>query len=187
MDEKKFIISGTTSVGLVPTTGSFSLLNGVANGDDYTNRTGRVIFMNEGSIHLSFQPDSTGNSPIGDTIRCIFFVDLQSNGTTPSTTALLDTANFTSHFNEDYSERFEILEDFTIDLPANSYTAGALATGDPTPRFRYVDLALAQKVIFNSTAATAAAITTGSLWFFCISLSGTYSVTYNSKINFFDD
>lgn len=184
--EGKFVNSGTTSMGAPSTAGVFNLLNGVAQGDDYTNRTGRQIYMDSLSFLFSAEPNTASTSPNGDILRIILFIDNQANGSTPATTDLLEAAGYLDQYNENNSERFSILLDHMIPLEANSYAAGALTTGDPKFHIFSREVDLNTFTIFNNTGATAAAITTGSLWFFCISAYGSWNASFNSRVVFFD-
>ena len=113
-------------------------------------------------------------------------LDSQSNGSTPTTSQLLDSNNFTEFLNQNNRDRFHVLFEKYIDLEAYTYTTGALATGSPKQHTHTFTLELDELTTFSGTGATAADIATGSLWFFVISAQGSWSATFNSKVKFFD-
>lgn len=65
--------------------------------------------------------DTTGNS-----VRVILFIDRQSNAATATATAILQTDAFDAYYNMDNVDRFEILDDRIIDLPAFAGVAGTV-------------------------------------------------------------
>lgn len=187
MAEDKYIINYQQGLGTPSAAGVFNLLNGVALGTDYTNRIGRRITMDSLRFYLSCEPNTAGTSPTGDLLRIIIFLDKQANGSTPTTTQLLDAADYTEAYNENNQDRFCIYLDKTVNLEACEYTGGTLTAGDPKFHSFTEEIELDEKATYSGTGSTAADIATGSLWFFCISAYASWKATFNSKVLFTDN
>lgn len=188
--ELKLIDSGAAAITAVGTGAGASivLLNGCTLGSDISNRIGRKIVMKSLLGRLSIYPVSTTNSPIGDVLRVIVFLDHQCNATGPTaTTDLLQTANYQSPLNLANRDRFKVLFDKFYTVAANSYTAGALTTGDPRPIHKKLWKKMTEGTIFNSgNAGTVADITSNSLHMLAISANGQVRLEYNYRVRFID-
>lgn len=69
--------------------GSFSLLNGIAQGTDYTNRIGNKVKCKSVNINGQFV---LGATPIECEVKLILFVDKQVNGSQPEITGAAGSA-----------------------------------------------------------------------------------------------
>lgn len=184
--QPKWIIQGETGLGTPSAGGVWNLIGGVAEGTDYTQRIGRRITLDSLEFFYTAYPNSSGTSNSGDTHRIMIVLDSQSNGTTPSTTDLLDSNNFSEFLNENNRDRFHVLYEKYIDLEANSYSGGTLLSGSPKQHTVKFTLELDELTTFSGTGAAASDIATGGLWFFVISAQGSWAAIFNSKVKFFD-
>jgi len=95
------------------TTGSVTLLNGVAEGTDNINRVGRHILTRTIRVRGLIQQNT--NSVAAETLcRTLIVYDAQPNGALPSIATILDAANSVANYNVDYFERYKILSDHQI-------------------------------------------------------------------------
>lgn len=184
--EWKTIDSGLVIVGFVPTAGTLFLLNGVAQGTDYTNRIGRRACMESILLKLFAYPNTSTPAPQGDCVRMMVVWDTQGNSTTPSVTDILAAADLSSPYNLNTRDRFEVLMDENMDLAAHNYTSGNLSSGNPyfNSYTGYTDINLC--TTFSGTGSTSASISSGSLYLLLISAFSKYTVTYNSRVRFTD-
>jgi len=89
------------------TTGVVTLLNGVAQGSNITERDGRIIHPN----HLQCQLFLFPNGNITQTAFTIYFIyDMAPNGVLPTFTEMFATASFVTVPRQDQSWRFKILK-----------------------------------------------------------------------------
>lgn len=139
------------------TTPVFTLLNGIARGDDINERTGRQIRMK--SILVNANVTVTASTGIDQTARVIIFYDRQTNAAAPSggVTDVLLANDVSSVSNLENRNRFQILYDRKFLLNASGEPGSTRAI----KWYRKLNL----PVTFNAgDAATVADITTGSLY-----------------------
>ena len=103
------------------TTAAITLLNGVATGTDYTARIGRKIRMK--SLYMRIQISPVDQVTSDTFVRLLIVYDMQSNGTAPAITDVLNTGSTVDHFNLNNRDRFKILMDKCIPIGANVNTA----------------------------------------------------------------
>jgi len=96
--------------------GATVLLNGMQNGTSYTTRIGNQISLYSLELRISWHIISA-NSALG---RMIIYYDKQTNGTTPTTTSLLNNATPMDFKNLGYRNRFRILKDKTMALDSSA-------------------------------------------------------------------
>lgn len=126
----------------------FMQLNGIAQGDDYTNRIGRSIR----AINLTLRWTTTMNaSTVDESYRMLIVCDKMldpDDGETPSqivTKLLQDTTNpVLSPINREYSDRFVILKEKMY----------SLSDGQGTRAFNKVFLRLGFHIKFDGTTQT---------------------------------
>lgn len=186
MAEYKVIDSGQTGLGTPSAAGVLNLLNGVATGTDYNGRIGREVFNTELELRMFFEPNTAGNSVTGDVIRVIVVYDNQPNGAAPGVTDILQNNNYTEPYQINSRERIEVLADEYVELAANTYTAGSLATGDPCMKVLDISVPLNCTTTYSGTGATISSISSGSLYLFVISAYASWKATYNARVIFFD-
>lgn len=188
MDEAqpKFIIKGLSGMGTPSAGGVWNLLNGVAQGTDYTERIGRVAYMESVDFFFSAEPQTAGSSPTGDVFRIMLVLDTQANASNPTTSDLLDGANYGEFLNENTRERFLVLDERWVHCEANAYAAGALSTGDPKMKTLSYTVPLFFNTYYSGIGSTIASIQTNALWFFCISAYASWKASYNAKVVYYD-
>lgn len=147
------------------TTGTVTLLNGVATGTDFTDRIGRKIMMKSIYIQGFCYPVDTTTA---DTLaRLIVVYDTQPNGAAPTIANVLKTANSISQTNLDNRDRFRIIYDKRFAIPTINNTATqtySYGANKVVKLYRKCNL----ETQFNNTGATITAITTGSLYMITI-------------------
>lgn len=180
------IDTGHIAAAAPSTTGTLTLLNGVATGTDYNQRIGRSIFMTELELRLAYEPDTAASATAGDTIRTLVVYDMQASGAAPTTAAILQSADYTEPYQVNSRDRFLILYDDAVPLSAYTYTAGALSAGDPAMYFSDESIPLSCTTTYSGTGATISSITTGSLYLLQISAKGVWKSNVNSRVIFFD-
>jgi len=165
------------ALDFVPTTGPpafATTLNACVNGAELYQRVGRKIYMKSLHIRGYIKSIATG---IQDQLRIIVYYDSQANGAAPTIGALLQDSNAAagtsaqSEINLVNRQRFSILRDFHVLVPAQTFTAGVLtntAYPDTTGKLD-IDMFIKLKgleTIYNGTnGGTVADITSGALGF----------------------
>lgn len=137
------------------TTGTITLLNGVAQGLDNGQRIGRK-FNVRSILVRGFA--SVGSTPTASCIRHMLVYDKQTNGVLPVITDILNTVSMLGCNNLDNRDRFVILADKT------SYLEAAGRSQIPIKMFLKTNL----EVINSGVASTIASINTGSLYLITI-------------------
>lgn len=101
------------------TTGTILHLSSIAQGDDVADRNGNSLLAKYLTYNWQVQMNASATATV---TRVIVFVDTESTGGTPPTAAqLLQSPNNTiSPINSDYTQRFTILFDDTIDTSINA-------------------------------------------------------------------
>lgn len=121
----------------VNSTGSFTLLNGMATGSSGQTRLGRKILVKSVQPRISFQADTAATY---NHVRMIIFVDRQANGSAPSVTDLLAAASPQAMLNLDNSRRFRVLMDRSFPLIGNSTTPSNSQEGVIVDEYRKVNV-----------------------------------------------
>jgi len=185
--ELKTIDVTTTSISPVAVAGATVLLNGVAQGSDYTNRIGRKTVMKSILFRANIYPVGGTQSPLGATIRIMLVYDKQTNGALAAVTDILNAATYLQPTNLNNRDRFKILMDKFVTTNANTTTAGpvqSIAGGGTRLVKKYIRFE--HDVIFGGTGATVGDIQSGSLFMLTISSSATYALDYNVRTRFID-
>lgn len=155
----------TVITGDLNQTGTISLINGIARGDEINERNGREITMK--SVQLSMACESTATTGIAQTCRILLVYDRQANAAAPTFAQVLAATGGScviSPRNLENRKRFKILMDRKFSLGPQGGTTTALgAPAKKVLRDYYRKLTL--PVTFNSgDAGTVADIVTGSLY-----------------------
>lgn len=169
------------------TTGSVTALNLIATGTDFTNRVGRKILMKSVNIIGVVQPNDTSVSTT--LCRALLIYDKQPNGALPAITDILNTSNSKDQINLNNRDRFVILRDWFQALAPQQDTATQAYAGSPTTNNLHMFVKLNHETIYNSTAGTIAAVTSGSLLLVTVGDStntNTYSLSASTRIRFID-
>lgn len=149
--EKKYVDSQTAGGVEFSTTGSVLLLNGIAQGDDATNRIGRRAHFT--SIQLKGYMQ-VGATPTNGICRTILVYDNQSDSAAPTIANILTAVGPNGLRNMDYRERFIILMDEQWELNLTDYPI----------RFIEFYRKLGLKTSYNGTGASVASIATGGIF-----------------------
>lgn len=172
------------------TTGTVTLLNGISQGSDNTNRIGRVMVMKSVHVRGIVSPvdSSTGNT----LARLILVWDSDTDGVAPTVTDILQTANSTSPMNLNNRGRFTVLANEEFFIGGISTTATMSYAQSPSGAVfdRFVKLpGKGCRTINSGTGATVASIQQGAIWMVTIgdrgaNDGGTFSVY--SRVRFTD-
>lgn len=171
--------------GNYATSGIVVLMNGIAQGTDYTNRIGRKVILKSWLFRVTTVP-KPGSAPYGDTCRIMLLYDCQTNGTNPIVTDVLNSADINAPMNLNNRDRFKVLADKYITVGSFNYAAGALTTGSPVPKQVKVFKKMNYEQIFGGTGSTIGSINTGGLFVLFISQSGNTTYLYDSRVRFLD-
>lgn len=177
-----------TNTYQVNTTGTFTLLCNPSVGADMTNRVGRRITIKSAYIKGRLQVEGAAtpnNVQVGaQHCRFILFMDYQPNGAAPLVTDLLVSATPASHLNLNNRDRFKILSDkeWVLDPFILSNTATqSYASTSGVSKFVKKFKALNEDVVFSTSTASIADITSGALYMFWI---GSQAAGANTDANF---
>lgn len=166
----------------VDTTGALVLLNGIARGDDISERTGRKVTLR--SIQLSLKSNVIGGTGVDQINRLMLVLDNQTNAAALTILQVLNTVNPLSMKNLENRSRFIILMDRVFPLNATA-ESGSMAINK---YYKKVNI----PVVFNSgDAGTVADIVTGSLYLIAVgdAAAGVTAakVYYYSRIRYEDN
>jgi len=176
--EKKFVDLNDAAYTL-NTTAQFTLLNGIAEGAGQFNRIGRKVQLK--SLYLTGMIESIRTQADDDMARIMVIYDRQTNGLVPGITDVLQSvqqdgtttsSGALDHLNLNNSERFLVLMDKRVLLPAMTWTAGVitnnglLSTAGGNFLFKKFIKLKNLETHFKGTAAptVVAQIATGSLY-----------------------
>lgn len=171
-------IDVTAAVGAA-SAGSFTLLNGLSQGDDVVNRSGNLAYFKNIGIRFAYSIADTTNY-----IRTILVWDNQPNSATPTTLDFLQAPSdpILSPIKWDNRKRFKILRD----------DVAVLDTDDPLSKSasvkkRYVHIG--KKSFYSGAGGTIATLGTGALWLFVASDSNVApnpTCTFYARLTFAD-
>lgn len=184
--ELKTIDSGTSTIAPVTAAGTVTLINGVATGTDFTNRVGRKTLMKTLLLTFTHSPPTASNSASGDVHRVIVFYDSQTNGAAPAVTDVIAIADALNPMQLTNRERFKILLDKRIALPAFVMAAGVPTAGDPRQLFWKKYLKINMDTVYGGSAATVGSVQTGGLFMAVLSQTATWNASYYSRVRFTD-
>lgn len=164
--------------GTTDTTGDFTLINGMVQGDTDGTREGQCIYLKSIGIKMGLWPLSSATNSVS-TVRVMLIYDKQSNGAIlPINQVLLDTTagirSMISPRHPDFKKRFVVMYDKIVKLIATANTgatAGANVANLPVKMFK---ISKTFKKGFNETqynggnAGTVADITRGALYLYVL-------------------
>jgi len=152
------------------TAGTVTLLNGIAQGTDISNRIGRKFCLKSSLLRLAVYPNSATTLQQGDIVRVMLLYDAQPNGVIATVADVLDGFTWESGMNLNNRDRFKVLMDKTFAMNPVVYTAGALTAGSPQLRVMKKYKKMNLDVINSGSAATIGSIQTGALLLLVIGL-----------------
>lgn len=165
------------------TTGSVTLLNGVAQGTDFTNRVGRKF--NTKSILIRMVITSGSTATANHIARWMIVYDKQVNGSLPAVTDILTSASISAPNNLNNRDRFVVILD-------KQHNIGATGANDNAKVFMKKYRRCHLETTNGGTAATIGSIQTGGLYFVAVgsAAAGTTAPIFDSgicRIRFTDD
>lgn len=154
------VIDTANATYAVNTTGSVTLLNGVATGTDFTERIGRRVKCVALQVrgYGGYDTNSAGNSQL---IRFLLVEDMQTNGVLAGVTDILQTAHPASFMNMNNRERFRVICDKTFILASLTSAAANCATPSVFKFDIYKKINV--PVTFEGTSNTVGSISSGAL------------------------
>lgn len=184
--ELKFIDTQISN-SAIPTAGTVTLLNGVAQGTDYTQRIGRKTIIKSILWNCSVFPN-TLNSNNGEVVRLLVVYDTQTNsGSAPAITDILAAADPHSPMNLNNRDRFHVMLDKKLGMNPVTYSAGVLATGAPVTKYITKYKKCHKEIIYSGTGGTVGSIQTGAIWLLQISyFQGQTNHTSYFRFRFYD-
>jgi len=166
--ELKYSDIASTTYAL-DTTGSVTLLNGIAENDDNTNRTGRQAMMRGVGV-AGFAGVLAGATTI-QRGRVLLVWDNAINGALPAVTDILSAATANSFHKVDNESRFTVLADIPLVFGPNVTTA-TQAYVDQSVRAVDVFVPLSSVTQYIGTGATIASVGNGGLLLVTVGTQG---------------
>lgn len=166
--EKKVVDTASASYAC-DTTGSVTLVNGMAQGSDFTNRIGRkytnVAVQLEGFL-------SPQDSTVGTTkCRIMLIYDTQPNSALPVITDVLTASTSSSFMNLNNRDRFKVLCDENYTLGPVNNTASQAFAGSPTAQNISIYKKINLETICDGTTAAIGDVQSGSIFLLTIGSS----------------
>ncbi len=166
-----------------PATGSFFLLNGVAQGDSNDQRNGSSIRLK----YINYKGNYTVHaSAVSTRIRLIFFIDKAPLGTAPTNAALLDLTSaptILAQRGKNETKQLIVLKDMTFALGT-----GGSQSSERTVKW-YHKFNMIQKFQNENTAATITAISNNAVYLYICNdeASNTPSHEFVARAGFIDN
>jgi len=156
------VIDRAVAAYVCDTTGTVTLLTGVATGSDYTDRIGRAIDIRTVQVRGMVAPV---DSVISDTLARIMIVyDKMPTGALPAITAILTASESSAYMNLSNRDRFFVLADEFFAVAATNNTATQAVAGSPTCHVVDIYRPLNLPAIYNGTGGTIASIQSGAIY-----------------------
>lgn len=161
------------------TTGTFTLLNGVATGSDFNNRIGRKVCWK--SLLVQGHIINEGDPAVTNLCRFMVIYDSQPNGSLPALTDVLTAATSTAPLNLNNRDRFKVLLDKRYALGSVSTTA-TQAVSDRTTALIHKYKKINMDTIFDGTTAAIGDIQTGSIFALTVGTEAA-GTTYEARVS----
>ena len=133
------------------TTGAITPINTIGQGSDAINRIGNQVKMLGVLIKGAI---GVGSTPTSAAVRVIVVYDKQTNGSTPSVSAILTTVSMAGMLNLDYKNRYTIIADECYHVESTGQQVV------PVNIYRKMNL----NTQFTSTGTSIADISSGSIY-----------------------
>lgn len=172
---------------VAPTTGAIVPAGGtfvdVSVGTGPSQRIGRQIRVKSLNAYLTCTRSATVNA--NDTLRLIWLLDTQCNGTVPTVLDVLSTANYNSFRNMANSKRFVVLRDEEIDIASNAFDGTNFSSISKQRNFyRRLNLSIEYDATVNTGVVTT--IRSNNLLLLAISMRGSTSVVGTVRVRYED-
>lgn len=199
------LMIGTATTGIIYLVPSASapapiLLNGLQTGTSIYQRIGNKVEMKSLRIRGHLTPIASGYT---DWVRIVVVYDKQTSGSAPTYAQVFNNMNQAGNSlagdfdfpNTFYSDRFTILRDQVIPIPAYTYSSGTLTDVGPTEagtNFAFEMFIPLNKapVQYKSTSnpVTSADISTGAVYLFALSLVNTNAMKLDAaaRLRYYD-
>lgn len=185
--EELKVIDITQTTVAATTAGTVTLLNGVTQGTDYTQRIGRKIWLKSILLRFTLVPNTASNTPAGDSVRLLVVYDAQCNSAAPVIGDILQNSAFNDPMNLNNRDRFKILADKFVTLGACQYNTGTLAAGAPFAKQVKIYKKMGMEQIFSGTGNTVGSISTGGIFLVIIAgFNSQTNVIYTARTRFLD-
>lgn len=148
------------------TTGTVTLLNGIAVGDDNTTRDGRQVVIKSVQVRGKLVPVDAATNPVK--ARIIIFWDNATVAGTPTIAAVLSAATANSFPLVNNQNRFTILVDRSYVIGGFDTTATQTYAMCPTVQDVEIYKPIGSITQYNGTGATDASIANGGLYMITI-------------------
>lgn len=184
--EKKVIDLAVASYAC-DVTGSVTALNLCATGTDFTDRVGRKILLKSVNLLGHYLPQDSAVAPT--LCRVMVIYDKQPTGALPAITDILKSSDSREQLNLNNRDRFAILCNELVALGIQQNTATQALAGSPTDKVIHIYKKLNHEVIFGSTAATIAAVASGTLLLVTVgdnTAGAGYVASLSSRVRFID-
>lgn len=184
------VVDTAEAVYIINTTGSITLINGIAQGSDFNNRIGRRSTMR--SVLLQGVTRNTDSLTQAQLARILILWDSQPNGALPAMTDIFTAATATSPLNLNNRDRFRILAEWRDALGAYLDTAGAppgFVTADVS-RSVYIYKRFNLETTYDGTTAAIGDIQTGAMLLVTIgneaAANGSHDLRASVRVRFTD-
>ncbi len=173
----EFKQADTTATGVVGTTASILLINGLAKGDDFDTRDGRQVRMKSAQIAITYK---MSQSATFSQIRCMVVIDKQPNEILLVITDLLDSQAMQTFRNLDQRKRFVILKDEVVSMSIDGEQGGIIKW------YKRMDM---KSIYDDSDAGDITDISTNALYLILFSTEATNTVTISrsTRVRYIDN
>lgn len=144
------------------TTGTVTLMNGVAQGTDYTNRVGRKFVNLTVQLEGSIQPLDVTTGPTKCRVMVIY--DKQPNGALPAITDVLSASTSNAFMNLNNRDRFIVIANINETIGGVSNVATQSYAQSPNVVNVSLYKAIKMETINDGTGATVGDIQSGSIF-----------------------
>lgn len=190
--ELKFIDTAQTTASL-DTTGTVLLINGISEGDDFTNRNSRSVAIRSVGIRgWAFQQNAGSTQSFAQKGRVMLVWDNAVNGALPALTDILASASSVSFPNVNNEQRFTILWDRSFVVgPWSDVAASSVGYLDQAVVDVEGLVKLDAPVAFIGTGATIASLQNGGLYLVTVGslVAGatTAATTLTTRVRFIEN
>lgn len=110
INSEKHYFDNTSVTGAVASAGTIYCLSNIAQGDDVNNRQGNSVLAKTLYVRGTMYRN-VSNTAVINSVRCIWFQDTSNQGSDPTVTDILQSADVRSPLNVDKTSRYSIIRD----------------------------------------------------------------------------